>query len=481
MKCLAEELAMMYADQELNAAEARGVEEHLPGCPACRDLVATLRAENAALISYFQTPAPNRRLLALGRLTGAVAASATLAVPLQWMFTRVAEAGVWLNYVVNVPFEVAFRAVRAFAPLVLLLILAQAVSPAMTRRTGEGAVVIPSQETIQDSVFASGETVTVEGKIEGNLFVFGRSVEVRGEVVGDVFAGAQAVRITGSVTGNVVAGAETILIRGHVGGNLYSGGRNVHIEKEGRVDLDAFTGSETVTVDGLLGRGLTSGASTAVIAGEVMRGITFGGDRLLIRSTGKVGGDIAAQVPNRANVQVDPGASVGGKLDIGTSEARRASNRWTSPGTYIWQVVVLAGAFGAGWLLMSVFPGFFAATIQHIRSWTTVAWGVVAVIVTPVLAVLLCITLIGLPLGIGAIFAYAAGLYLAKIFVAAYLGREIVGARGDTGLPTLPGLLAGLIILQVLSLIPYVGAILGFAIVCVGLGAPLLRLRQQLA
>jgi hypothetical protein len=175
---------------------------------------------------------------------------------------------------------------------------------------------------------------------------------------------------------------------------------------------------------------------------------------------------------------VDPGALVGGKVDIGIRQ-RQASNRWTRPMTYIWQLAVLVGAFAVGWLLMQLFPAFFAATIHNIRSWPSVGWGVIALIVTPILAIILCITLIGLPLGIGALFVYAAGIYLSKIFVAAYLGREIVGARGE--LPTLLGLLAGLVILQVLSFVPYAGAILGFAIVCVGLGAPLVRLRQQLS
>jgi hypothetical protein len=139
------------------------------------------------------------------------------------------------------------------------------------------------------------------------------------------------------------------------------------------------------------------------------------------------------------------------------------------------------------WFAMLASAAFAASVPLAVTEWVSSealmpsakGWGVIALIVTPILAIILCITLIGLPLGIGALFVYAAGIYLSKIFVAAYLGREIVGARGE--LPTLLGLLAGLVILQVLSFVPYAGAILGFAIVCVGLGAPLGRLRQQLS
>jgi len=478
MNCLTEEIAMLYADREMSPAEAFQVEAHLPECVACRDLIATLTEENAALASYFQAPLPNRRLTAFSHLAGSIAASITIAVPLQWVVAQVSQASVWVNYVASLPFEAAFRAVRAFAPLMLLLIITQAMSFGMTRRTSQGPLVIPSQETIADSVLATGETVLVEGKIEGNLFMFGRSVEIRGEVIGDVFAGAQEVRITGHVTGNVMAGAETITVSGQVGGSLYAGGRNVHVDKGARVDLEVLAGAETIAIDGAVGRSLTAGAQSAVIAGEVGRGITFGGNKVLVRSGGKVGGDIKAEVPDRNSVQVDPGATVAGKVDVSIAE-RETSNPWARPGTYIWEVAVLAGAFLVGWLLMHLYPAFFTGTLHNVRSWASAGTGVVALIVVPVAAVVLCVTLIGLPMAIGSVFLYVTGLYLAKIFVAAYLGREIMGGKNGNGLPTLLGLLVGLVILQAVFFVPYAGGLLKFAVLCLGLGAVILQVRRQ--
>ena len=478
MNCITEETAMMYAEGELSAAEARPVEIHLPECPACRERIAVLREENAALVSVFDEPVPNRRLLTVGHLAGSIAASITVAVPVQWVVARVAEAGAWVNYIAGIPFEIAFRAWRTLAPLLLLLVITQIVSPAVTRRSGPNTVVIPSQETIADSVIAAGENVLVEGRIEGNLFMFGESVEIRGEVIGDVFAAGQVVRISGNVTGNVLAGAESIFLSGHVGGNVYAGGRDVQVEKGARVDLELMAGAGTVTVEGAIGRSLTVGSATAMIAGVVGRGVTFSGARVLIRSGAKIGGDVQAEVNDRTNVQVEPGASVAGKLNV--SVRPPAASRWTRPGTYIWEFAVLAGAFLAGWLMIAVFPGFFSGSIQKVRSWTSAGFGFVALVATPIAAVVLCITLIGIPAAVGAVFLYVAGLYLAKILVGAYLGRELIGAKNESGLPALAGLLAGLVILQALFLAPYAGAILRLAVFCLGLGALVLQLRQQI-
>jgi hypothetical protein len=87
--------------------------------------------------------------------------------------------------------------------------------------------------------------------------------------------------------------------------------------------------------------------------------------------------------------------------------------------------------------------------------------------------------LIGLPLAVGSVFLYIAGLYLAKIFVAGYLGREIIGSKNENGLPTLMGLLVGLVILQAIFFVPYAGGLLKFAVLCLGLGAPILQLRRM--
>jgi cytoskeletal protein CcmA (bactofilin family) len=471
MNCITEEIAMIYAEGELSPAEARGVEVHLAGCLACRELIGILRQENAVIASVFHDKPANRPLRACVHLAGSLAASLTVALPAQWVVARISEAGMWVNYIAALPFEIAFRALRMLTPLVLLLVIMQIASPAMTRRGGSGAVVVSSEETITDSVIATGDTVLVEGKIVGNLYMFGRSVEIRGQVDGDVIAAGQEVRISGDVTGNVLAGAESVSVSGHVRGNLYAGARNVHVEKGGEVEREVLTGSETVTVEGTIGRSLTAGAATAVIAGVVGRGVMFGGNKILVRSGGKIGGDIKAEVDDRNNVQVDPGASVAGKLDV--TVRPQASSAWARPGTYIWELAVLAGAFLVGWLIKTAFPGFFAGTVQNVPSWASAGFGFVALVVTPIAVVVLCITVIGIPLAVGAVFLYVAGLYLAKIFVGAYLGRELMGAN------PLLGLLAGLVILQVLFLAPYAGGVLKLAVFCLGLGALALQMRRQ--
>jgi hypothetical protein len=95
--------------------------------------------------------------------------------------------------------------------------------------------------------------------------------------------------------------------------------------------------------------------------------------------------------------------------------------------------------------------------------------GAAILIVTPVAILIFCVTLVGLPLGVLVLFLYIIALYLSKILVAAFLGRALLAAPEHRD--RLLGLFLGLLILSVATALPYVGGLVGVAILLLGLGA----------
>jgi hypothetical protein len=67
--------------------------------------------------------------------------------------------------------------------------------------------------------------------------------------------------------------------------------------------------------------------------------------------------------------------------------------------------------------------------------------------------------------------AYLASIYVAKIWVGAFLGRILLRPSGDTKHDWLLGLLLGLLILTIVGFIPYLGGLVRFGMICLGLGA----------
>jgi len=66
---------------------------------------------------------------------------------------------------------------------------------------------------------------------------------------------------------------------------------------------------------------------------------------------------------------------------------------------------------------------------------------------------------------------YLVSIYLAKIWVGAFLGHALLRPAGATKGDWLLGLLVGLLIITVVGFIPYLGGLVRLGVVCLGLGA----------
>jgi len=125
-----------------------------------------------------------------------------------------------------------------------------------------------------------------------------------------------------------------------------------------------------------------------------------------------------------------------------------------------------------GWLGLLLYPGFFRATTQLVASdWRSLGLGLGVLAGGPVAMVVAAITLVGFPVSLILLAVYLIAIYLAKIWVGAFLGRMILNPSGSTKGDWLLGLLVGLLILAIVGFIPYLGGLLHFVVVCLGLGA----------
>jgi hypothetical protein len=135
-----------------------------------------------------------------------------------------------------------------------------------------------------------------------------------------------------------------------------------------------------------------------------------------------------------------------------------------------------AGAFLVGILLLVVFPGFFRATLREVGTIglpiAIGALGLVTGIFLLVLGVLLLI--IGVGAGIAGALAYAPILYVAQVFVGAWLGNKIMGESPVATNAIIGRMAVGLLILRAAALIPILGGLVWLAVWLWGTGAVML-------
>jgi len=362
---------------------------------------------------------------------------------------------------------------------VLLLIVSATPGFAMDKRVaGENKnVTLPANETVDDNLFAAGDTVIIDGTINGDLIAFARSVTIHGTVKGNVFTGASNVEVTGTVEGTIVAGGQNIQIDGKVGRNAVGFGQSFIIGKDANIGGDAAGFGNPIHMNGSVAHSFYAFGMTD-IAGSVGRNVSFQGGILSVLPSANIAGDLKAEVGKAEMVHVDPAAKIGGKQTIDVPKP--GPSRYTRFGFYFSELLHVAAAFVAGLLLLLIFPRLRRAGFSDIVSvLKSGGIGFLLVFATPIAALCVAITLIGMPVAFVGFVTWLLGLYLAKIFVANFIGRTLLSSPGDRMTSVALGLLVGLVVVFIAINLPYVGGLIHFVLVLIGFGSLAMNLYRS--
>jgi len=521
MDCFSELTYATFVDGELAAEEARQVRNHLAACSHCRDLVESLRAENRVLqevLRELPQEAGERAGLAWfprswvwGDLAVVTAMLALSAIVSQWFDEqRVPEVLEWLNPFssagsMNLVFNLSYyfgrggvamlthyaeivgwlsllcllgssalllgrRWGRSRSGLCLLTVLLALSLPslALERRHSE-FVTVAANETVDDSLVATGNTVRMDGVVNGDLLVFGRTVEVSGTVKGDLLSWAQKTEVRGTVEGHIYTFSQSLDVSGQVGHSIYAWVQSLRIEDKGHVGDGIVAGAADVVLEGNVTRSVTVFTGSADVSGNIGRDLTMAGGNFTLANSARVGGNLTARVRRQNDVHIADGSTIAGKRDI---QIQVKESRFAHPKFYFFQAVWLLAAILVGWLGLVLFPAFFHGASEAVGAgWRSVGLGFVVLVGAPVAMIVAAVTLVGIPLALMLLFSYLAAIYLAKVWVGAFLGKLLLKRDIATTRDWLLGLLVGLLIITVGEFIPFVGGLIRFAVVCLGLGA----------
>lgn len=433
---------------------------------------------------------------------------------------------------------------RHHRPLCILLAVLAAglLAPRLARAAqflgDEAEAVVKAGTTVDGNLYASGQTVRVEGTVDGDLICAGSQIIVAegGEVTGDLICAGQSVEISGTVDGDVRAAGYLVRVNsgGSVGGELVGAAFAIEVEPDASVGDDLMAAGSQVRVAG------TVGGNARVAAG----GLDIQGD---------IDGDVDASVGNASDampagmmpwgnqvqrmpaavpggLHLDDGASIGGDLDYssaaefdlpaGAVSGKVAHEVVTAtegvetttperPWPLRWLLALLRRAlvlFVIGALLLWLAPrlveagrGLLAGEALAGLGWGCgTMFGAAVLLIGLVIATILGLILFSaLTLGefSGLVFAISAvlgtlltfGLYLVawtgQAVVADAVGRRILrSADGGIGARLAALGLGALLLALVLTLpVPFLGGLVRLLATGLGLGIMLLALRRQLA
>lgn len=337
--------------------------------------------------------------------------------------------------------------------------------------------------------------VVKRGAYPRTLYAAGASVDIDAEVGGDVLAAGGRVAVGHRVRGSVMAAGGWIALEGRVGEDARLAG--------GRVAMDAVIGGDLVAAGGRIALApatvvtgdLWLAGGTVAIAGQFGGGVKIAGRHIAI------GGEIAGDVELIGQfIEILPGTAIRGRLSYRSPEPAQidASARiaggiahetltWPSHAASMARVAatVLGFGFAIALLALSVvfvllFPGYAVAAARTVgaQPWASLGLGFALLVATPIAALIALATVIGSPLSFALVAVYLLSLPLGYTIAAFYLGDLALALIGRTsagrGWHAL-SLVAAVIALSLLGALPWIGGLVPFLAVILGLGAAYLE------
>lgn len=345
-------------------------------------------------------------------------------------------------------------------------------------------VTVTSGEEVDEDLYLAGRSITCNGNVNGDVFAAGQTVTLGGDIADGVTAAGQTVLVTGDVGHGARLAGSTIDVSSSIGRDVLAAGASINIESTAMVAGDLFIGASQAVVDGQIGGDLVGGCEDLVIGGTIEGDVSVEVNRLTIQPDARIQGSLSYTSETEASI---PAGTVAGTVEFTQKareevQARPRGLEALAPLAFFagltWKILTYLMALLAGIVLILVWPRAMAATSDAIRTKTgpVAGWGAIGLFVTPLAAIVICVTIIGLPLGLITLALWLILLYLAKLPVALVIGHLILGrSKPLQGKGLMIGSLAlGLLLLSLIGLIPFIGFFVWLAIALFGIGAFLL-------
>jgi cytoskeletal protein CcmA (bactofilin family) len=375
---------------------------------------------------------------------------------------------------------------RRFA-LVLFGVSALLASPLAFAEGKLGAVEAPDREG--DGAYAAPQ-VTIPGRIGGDVMIMSEDAEIMGEIGDDARVLTRRYRQEGAVGGELAVMARSVEIDGQVGDDLYAAADDVHLSANARVGQDARIFGKDVYIKGRIDRNLDVSGETVAIAALIGGDVKIHARNIILGPGATIEGKLEWTSPNEPEIPQDAIIRGGVQGSVDKSWHSEGVLNWASPFRSAPRAAILASeaagrlmvalsAFALGLLLALVAPQYADRVTNVLRDrWAaSFGWGLLTLVLTPIAAVLMMLTIIGIPLGFLLLLSMPLLCLWGYAMGAAGLGAAVLRITKKGG--RVWALALGLLGLTLIAFIPVIGWIAGAGATLLGLGATALASRPR--
>lgn len=322
-------------------------------------------------------------------------------------------------------------------------------------------------DTVQSQMMAAGETVEISGLLANDLLSASKFIMLKGEVSDDALLMSQQVIIDGEVGDLLLSAAETIIINGTIRGDAFLAAREIQITESGRIEGNAAIAARSIKLEG----GEISGWLRAAGAELQMNG-TIGGYTEIYSDNVTFGENYRAKYGTTINSD-EPLH----RENLGVVPADLTLTTKDKPILFIIIVKLLfyLSILITGMILLRIFQET-AIDIHRFSTeqfWKNTGVGFLTFLGVPIAIILLILPVVTIPLSFLLSLVYMLALFIGYLLVAMTLGvMGILYFQGEPKISTYYwGLALGMIIIAILTNLPFIGYLLNALFLFFGLGS----------
>ena len=326
-------------------------------------------------------------------------------------------------------------------------------------------------KTINGSVYSAGNQVRIAGTVDGDVYCAGKRVTISGTVKGDVICAAQTITISGKVEGSVRVAGQTVILQNTTERSASIAASEITMEKKATIGRDATFAGAMLALDGTVKRDAVIASGDTTLTGTIGRNMRFTGTTLQMQDKAMVAGSLEYTSDKTADIANT--ATVKGDVTHHIPEAR--DQKVFNVGEFLIALVVMTAS---ALVLVLIFPQLIhrVSMIAANSLGKTLLVGLAATFVAPVALIALSLTIVGIPLAIGALLVWILLVMLSMPIAAYYLGSMVLSkAKNAVAI-----MAVGIVLLVVLMYLPLVGWFAAFMAYFIGMGALVRHLKQRL-
>lgn len=358
---------------------------------------------------------------------------------------------------------------RFFLMIVMLLIFCNMSVMAFEFKASQQVYI---NQKVKDNIAIAASEIEVNEKIEGDLFAAGSNIEINSVITKDTWLVGDRIKIKGIILDDLRAAGRWIKLRGKIKKEVMLAGLYIDIDEECNIDDNCYLAAEEINIYGKIRKNLKARAKEIRISGIIYGDGDLKAEKIVFNSDALFKGNLSYSSKEKLKI---PEGVVSGKVvwkrlipEIPKKKQPTLAKK------VFWFFVFFLALVSFGCAMILIIPKQVELIVQELHDaplWSLL-YGFIFLIFTPFLVIVLCITLIGIPIGVSVITYYFIGIYISKIFPGIFIGNLFLRNREkQSKVLLLIAMLIGVFLIEMTGFIPYLGWFFKLLAILFGLGA----------